>query len=66
MEKMPTELIKDFIDKECVITLIGENKTEISGKIIAVEGYWIKIEEKDCIKVINGVMVRDIKTLIEK
>ena len=30
---MPTELIKDFIDKECKITFINE-QFEVIGKII--------------------------------
>ena len=59
---MPTELIKDFIGKECKITLVNE-QFEVIGKIIEVESYWIKIEEQDSMRLVNGAMVRDIKII---
>lgn len=40
---MPVELTKDFINKECIITLMSHEHTEIKGKLLSVEGYWIKI-----------------------
>lgn len=59
---MPENLLKEFIDKECSITLIGDIQTEFVGKVIAVEGYWIKILEMNDVRVINGALIRDIKT----
>ncbi len=42
---MPTELMKDFIGKVCSITLFNES-FGITGKIISIEGNWIKVSEK--------------------
>ena len=63
---MPTELMKDFIDKVCSITLLNELSGSITGRIAAVEGNWIKVEEKNRVRLINGDMVRDIAILPEK
>ena len=60
---MPTELMKDFIDKECKITLVNE-QFEVIGKVIGIESYWIKIQEKDSMRIVNGAMVRDIKIMV--
>jgi len=60
---MPTELMKDFIDKECKITLVNE-QFEVTGKVIGTEAYWIKIQEKDSMRIVNGAMVRDIKIIV--
>lgn len=62
---MPTELMKDFIDKVCSITLLNE-LSGITGRIAAVEGNWIKVEEKSRVRLINGDMIRDIAILPEK
>lgn len=62
---MPTELMKDFIDKVCSITLLNE-LSGITGRIAAVEGNWIKVEEKNRVRLINGDMIRDITILPEK
>ncbi len=62
---MPTELMKDFIGKVCAITLFNES-FEITGKIISVEGNWIKISEKNTSRLVNGDMIRDIKIMPEK
>lgn len=62
---MPTELMKDFIDKVCFITLLNE-LSGITGRIAAVEGNWIKVEEKNRVRLINGDMIRDIAILPEK
>lgn len=59
---MPKELLKEFIGKNCIITLIN-NKIKITGIIEDVEGYWIKIQEKDSKRIINGAIIRDIKTI---
>lgn len=63
---MPTELMKDFIDKVCSITLLNELSGSITGRIAAVEGNWIKVEEKNRVRLINGDMIRDITILPEK
>lgn len=60
---MPIELMKDFIDKQCKITLINE-QFEVTGKVIGTEAYWIKIQEKDSMRIVNGAMVRDIKIMV--
>lgn len=63
--KMPTELMKDFIEKVCSITLFNES-FGITGKIISIEGNWIKVSEKDTSRLVNGDMIRDIKIMPEK
>lgn len=62
---MPTELIKDFMGKMCTISLFNES-FGIAGKIVAQEDNWIKVEEKDTIRLVNGDMIRDIKLLPAK
>ena len=59
---MPKELLKEFIDKNCTITLMGDEHIQLIGVVIAIEGYWIKIKEDECIRLINGAMIQDIKT----
>ena len=59
---MPEEILNEFINKKCTITLMGDEHIKFTGIIIAVEGYWIKIKDNDLIRVINGVMIQDIKT----
>lgn len=61
---MPTELIKEFIGKECIITSLNE-QFEVKGKILATEAYWIKIQEEDSIRIVNGAMIRDIKIYVK-
>lgn len=63
--KMPTELIKEFIGKVCAIALFNDS-FGITGKIVSVEGNWIKILEKDTSRLVNGDMIRDIKIMPEK
>ena len=38
---MPKELIKEFMDKKCLIVLFNES-FGIQGKIVAIEDNWIK------------------------
>lgn len=38
----------------------------IQGKIVAVEDNWIKVEEKNRVRIINGDMIRDISIAPEK
>ena len=59
---MPVELLNEFIDRNCTITLIGDEHIQLTGIVIAMEGYWIKIKEDESIRVINGAMIQDIKT----
>lgn len=59
---MPKELLNEFIDKNCTITLMGDEHIQLTGIVIAMEGYWIKIKEDGCIRVINGAIIQDIKT----
>ena len=59
---MPVELLNEFIDKNCTITLMGDEHIQFTGFVISIEGYWIKIKEEECIRVINGAMIQDIKT----
>ena len=65
MKKMPTELMKDFIGKVCSISLFNEISGFV-GRIVAMENNWIKVEEKNTIRLINGDMIRDIKIMPEK
>ena len=58
---MPTELLKEFIGKDCTISMFNEISA-VQGKILAVEENWIKVEEKKKIRIINGDMIRDIST----
>lgn len=58
---MPTEMMKEFIGKECMITLFNEISA-VRGTIVAIEANWIKVEEK--IRIINGDMIRDIAIMV--
>lgn len=57
--KMPTEMLKEFIGKDCTITLFNDIGGA-QGKILSIEENWIKFEEKKRIRIINGDMIRDI------
>ena len=63
--KMPQELMKEFIGKVCSITLFNES-FGVQGKIVTLEDNWIKVEEKNRIRIINGDMIRDISIVSEK
>ena len=56
---MPTELLKEFIGKDCTVTLFNDIGG-VQGRILAVEANWIKVEEKKRIRIINGDIIRDI------
>ncbi len=62
---MPKELMKEFIGKVCTIVLFNET-FGIQGKIVDIEENWIKIEEKNKIRLINGDMIRDISIVPNK
>lgn len=62
---MPQELMKEFIGKVCII--MGFNDSfGVQGRIVAVEENWIKVEEKNKIRIINGDMIKDITIAPEK
>ena len=63
--RVPQELIKEFIGKTCTIILFNES-FGVQGRIVAVEDNWIKVEEKNRIRIINGDMIRDISMQPEK
>lgn len=63
--KMPQELMKEFIGKVCTIILFNDT-FGVQGKIVALEDNWIKVEEKNRIRLINGDMVRDISIVPDK
>lgn len=56
---MPSEMLKEFIGKNVIITLFNDIGG-VQGKMLAVEENWIKVEEKKRIRIINGDMIRDI------
>ena len=62
---MPQELMKEFIGKVCAIMLFNAS-LGVQGKIVAVEENWIKVEEKNKVRIINGDMIQDISILPEK
>ena len=62
---MPQELMKEFIGKVCIIILFNDS-FGVQGKIVEIEDNWIKIEEKNTIRLINGDMIRDISIAPEK
>ncbi len=62
---MPKELMKEFIGNVCTIVLFNES-FGVQGKIVAIEENWIKVEEKNKIRIINGDMIRDISIVPEK
>ena len=41
---------------------MGDKYIQFTGVVIAIEGYWIKLKEDECIRIINGAMIQDIKT----
>ena len=59
---MPVELLNEFIDKNCTVTLMGDEHIQMTGEVIAIEGYWLKIKENECTRIINGAMIQDIRT----
>lgn len=63
--KMPTELLKEFIGKVCSVVMFG-SISGMTGKIVAVEGNWIKFEQKKEVQLINGDMIQNISLLPEK
>ena len=52
---MPQELMKEFIGKVCTIILFNES-FGVQGKIVAVEDNWIKVEEKNKVRLITNLL----------
>ena len=48
------------------LVLLMKKKDQIRGTILATESYWIKIKEEDSNRIINGLMIRDIKMIADK
>lgn len=63
--KMPTELLKEFLGKMCTVMMFNSSSAA-QGRIAAIEGNWIKLEEKNTVRLINGDMIQDISLLPEK
>lgn len=57
---MPVEMMKEFINKTVTIYAEGD-LGGFQGKILAIEGNWLKVEEKKHIRLVNGDMVTQIK-----
>ena len=65
---MPQELIREFIGKVCSVSLMNES-FGCTGRIVAVEGNWIRFETKDrnkTVRLINGDMITQIQLMPEK
>jgi len=63
--KMPAELMKEFIGKVCSISIFGES-FGAAVKVVAIENNWIKVEEKNNIRLINGDMIKEIRIMPDK
>ncbi len=63
--KMPTELLQEFLGKMCTVMMFNSTFA-VNGRIVAVEGNWLKVEEKNTVRLINGDMVQDIALMPEK
>lgn len=61
---MPTELLKECMGKMCEISV--SDAFGIRGKIVSIEGNWIKVLEKDTSRLLNGDMISSIKIIHEK
>lgn len=62
---MPKELLEEFMGKVCIIALFNDS-FGVQGKIVAIQDNWIKVEEKNKVRIINGDMIRDISLAPEK
>ena len=62
---MSEELLAEFLGKVCSISLFNES-FGITGRLVSAKDNWLKIREKDGIRLVNGDMIRDIKLMPEK
>lgn len=56
---MSEEMLKEFIGKECRISDLN-GWSAVTGIIVAQEDGWIKVEEKNRIRMMNLAYVKDI------
>jgi hypothetical protein len=62
---LPKELIQDFIDKVCYISVFDGSFTSMV-RLVAFEENWIKVKGPDGIGLINCDMLKEIKLAPEK
>ncbi len=62
---LPKELMKDFIGKVCEIALFNSG-FGCTGRIVAIEENWLKVEEKGQLRLVNGDMIMNIRVLPDK
>ena len=56
---MPTDMLNDCIGKEVIVCVEGE-LSGFKATVLGVEENWIKVEEKNNIRIINGDMITQI------
>ena len=56
---MPLEMLNECIGKEVIICVVGE-LSGFKANVIAVKDNWIKVEEKNNVRLINGDMITQI------
>jgi len=57
---MPVEMLKELIGKQVTVYMEGL-AGGFQGTILAIEGNWMKIEEKKNIRLVNADMIYHIK-----
>lgn len=62
---MPKEMMQEFMGKVCSIILFNDS-FGMTGKIVAMEENWIKVENKKEVRIINGDMIQSISLMPEK
>lgn len=62
---MPLEIMNECIGKVCAILAYGES-FGTTGKVVAIEGNWMKVQVKKQVKLINTDMIINITILPEK
>ncbi len=56
---MPAEMLNDCIGKEVIICVEGE-LSGFKATVVSITDNWIKVEEKNNIRLINGDMITQI------
>ena len=56
---MPLEMLNECIGKEVTICVEGE-LSGFKATVVSIEGNWLKVEEKNNIRLINGDMITQI------
>lgn len=62
---MPKEMMQEFMGKVCSIMLFNDS-FGMTGKIVAIEENWIKVENKKEVRILNGDMIQSISLMPEK